>query len=241
MDRRTFLAALGAMALKAWRWKTPETEAFFLAAPTLTGSYPYELPALPYPYEALEPAIDTQTMKVHHQGHHAAYVNTLNKALADLPTFQSYPLEELLANLEKVPQTHRTTIRNHGGGHWNHSFFWPMLTPKPQEPSLALQKRISAEFGSWAAFRGQFLDAAARLFGSGWVWLVKTPSGKLQITSTPNQDNPLMPYAEVRGTPVLGIDVWEHAYYLKYQNRRIEYLSAIWNLLNWERVETLLG
>jgi Fe-Mn family superoxide dismutase len=180
-------------------------------------------------------------MKVHHQGHHAAYVNTLNKTLGDLPSFQSVPLEELLQQVEKVPQLQRTLIRNHGGGHWNHSFWWPLLTPKPQEPSASLQKRIAADFGSWAAFRGQLLDAGARHFGSGWVWLVKTSSGKLQITTTANQDNPLMPYAEVRGVPVLGIDVWEHAYYLKYQNRRTEYLAAVWNILNWERVETLLG
>lgn len=240
MNRRTFLGALGALALSRLGWSRPATP-FYLPEGPLVGGYPYELPPLPYPYEALEPHLDTQTMKVHHQGHHAAYVSTLNKALADLPAFQPMPLEELLANLEKIPAAQRTTVRNHGGGHWNHSFFWPLLTPKPQEPSLELQKRLASEFGSLANFRGQLLDTALRLFGSGWTWLVKLPSGRLQIVTTPNQDNPLMPYAEVRGTPVLGLDVWEHAYYLKHQNRRIEYLSALWNVIHWQRVEALLG
>ncbi|MCX7606174.1 MAG: superoxide dismutase [Bacteroidia bacterium] len=238
MDRRTFLTSLGALALGGWRWNRPTS---FYPEILLGQTYPYELPSLPYPYESLEPAIDTQTMKVHHQGHHASYVSNLNKALAELPSLQQVPLEELLARIDKLPASHRTAIRNQGGGHWNHSFFWPLLSPKTQEPSLALQKRLSSEFGSWNAFRGQFLDTAARLFGSGWTWLIKTPAGKLQIITTPNQDNPLMPYAEVQGTPVLGVDVWEHAYYLKYQNRRTEYLSALWSLLNWEKIESLIG
>ncbi|MCS7189165.1 MAG: superoxide dismutase [Bacteroidia bacterium] len=239
MNRRTFLASVVALLLGGWRWRSSPLSLDIYIVPG--GGYPYELPPLPYPYEALEPYIDAQTMRVHHQGHHATYVSNLNKALAELPAFQSLALEELLTQLDKLPSSHRTTVRNHGGGHWNHTFFWPLLTPKPQSPSSALQKQISAAFGSWDAFRGQLLDAAARHFGSGWAWLVKTPSGQLQITTTPNQDNPLMPYAEVRGKPILGIDVWEHAYYLKYQNKRTEYLSAIWNIINWEKVEALLG
>ncbi len=240
MNRREFLRWIGCLGLAGMglgrlrdSWQTPVAES--------DRTYPFELPNLPYPYEALEPHIDTQTMKVHHQGHHAAYVSHLNKALADLPEFQSYSLEALLANLSKIPEPQRTAVRNHGGGHWNHSFFWPLLTPKPQEPSPALQKQITNRFGSWSAFRGQFLDAGARLFGSGWVWLILTPKGELEITTTPNQDNPLMPVAPLQGKPILGIDVWEHAYYLKYQNRRVEYLSAIWNIISWSQVEANLG
>ncbi len=241
MRRREFLEWLGFMGLASvglarggrLNWREP----------LIGGSlrYPFELPSLPYPLEALEPHIDAQTMKVHHQGHHAVYVNNLNKALAELPDFQSYSLEALLANLNKIPESQRTAVRNHGGGHWNHSFFWPLLTPKSQEPSSALQKQISDRFGSWVAFRGAFLDAGARLFGSGWVWLIKTAQGQLEITTTPNQDNPLMPVAPLMGKPILGIDVWEHAYYLKYQNRRPEYLAAVWNVINWSQVEMLLG
>lgn len=240
MTRRDFLWAAGGMLLSSLGWARRK-EGYRWSAPSLTGSYPYRLPDLPYPYEALEAAIDAQTMRVHHQGHHAGYVNTLNKALESLPALQTLPLEELLASLEKIPMPQRTQVRNHGGGHWNHTFWWPILSPKPQEPSLALQKRIAAEFESWSAFRSQFLDAAAKHFGSGWAWLVLLPNGRLQITTTPNQDNPLMPYAEVRGKPVLGIDVWEHAYYLRYQNRRAEYLDAVWRHINWGQVEALLG
>jgi len=241
MNRREFLQWLGMLGLarlglaRQWKpaWLPPTIESH--------QTYPFELPNLPYPYEALEPYIDTQTMKVHHQGHHATYVNNLNKALSELPEFQKYSMEALLANLHKIPEPQRTAVRNHGGGHWNHSFFWPLLTSKRQEPSMALQKQIAHRFGSWETFRGQLLDAGARLFGSGWVWLILTPQGQLEITTTPNQDNPLMPVAPLQGKPILGIDVWEHAYYLKYQNRRTEYLSAIWNIINWAQVEANLG
>lgn len=232
--------SIGALALSRLGWAR-QRQGYLWTDTPLTSGYPYELPDLPYSYDALEPAIDAQTMKVHHQGHHATYVNTLNKALEDLPTFQSLPLETLLASLEKVPAAQRTTIRNHGGGHWNHTFWWKILSPQKQEPSPSLLRRISSEFESWNRFRGQLLDAAAKHFGSGWAWLILTPTGRLRIITTPNQDNPLMPYAEAQGKPVLGIDVWEHAYYLKYQNRRVEYLSAVWEHINWAQVETLLG
>ncbi|MCX8111978.1 MAG: superoxide dismutase [Bacteroidia bacterium] len=238
MNRRTFLLSVGALALSRLGWAR---QGYRWESDSLTGTYPYKLPDLPYSYNALEPAIDAQTMNVHHQGHHATYVNTLNKALESLTAFQTVPLEELLSSLEKVPSAQRMTVRNHGGGHWNHTFWWQILTPKKQEPSMSLQKRIASEFESWGAFRGQFLDVAAKHFGSGWAWLVLTPTGKLRILSTPNQDNPLMPYAEIQGKPVLGIDVWEHAYYLRYQNRRLEYLTAVWEHLNWAQVEALLG
>ncbi|MDW8416518.1 MAG: superoxide dismutase [Bacteroidia bacterium] len=241
MDRRSFLMTFAALALGGVSWARRRTKPYVWMEASLTGSYPYTLPDLPYPYEAIEPAIDTQTMKVHHQGHHATYVNNLNKALEELPSFQTQPLEDLLSNLEKVPMPQRTAIRNNGGGHWNHTFWWKLLAPKPQEPSVSLQKRIALEFESWTSFRAQLLEAAVKHFGSGWAWVVLTPAGKLRIVTTPNQDNPLMPYSDVRGKPILGIDVWEHAYYLKYQNRRSEYLANLWQRLNWEYVETLLG
>ncbi|MDW8014744.1 MAG: superoxide dismutase [Bacteroidia bacterium] len=240
MDRRTFLATLGALALNGISWARRQRK-YEWTDSSLVGGYPYKLPDLPYPYEALEPSIDSQTMKVHHQGHHQTYVNTLNKALSELPAFQELSLEELLSGLDKIPTSHRTLVRNHGGGHWNHTFWWQILSPNRREPSPALQKRLASTFGSWDNFRSQFLEAAMKLFGSGWTWLVLTPEGRLKIVLTPNQDNPLMPFAEERGKPLLGIDVWEHAYYLKYQNRRAEYLSAVWSLINWERVEALLG
>ncbi|MCS7162886.1 MAG: superoxide dismutase [Bacteroidia bacterium] len=204
-------------------------------------TYPFRLPPLPYPYEALEPHIDARTMQIHHQGHHQTYVQNLNKALEELPQFQSWELERLLSHLSDVPSSHRTTIQNNGGGHWNHSFFWRILSPTPSEPSKALQARLEKVFGSWAAFRAKFLDTAAQLFGSGWVWLVQTPRGDLSIVPTANQDNPLMPHITPQGKPILGIDVWEHAYYLKYQNRRTEYLAAVWQVINWAQVEALLG
>lgn len=231
---------LTSLALSGISWAR-RSASFTWQEPSMTGGYPYTLPELPYPYEALEPVIDTQTMKVHHQGHHGTYVSNLNKALEEVPAFQTQTLEELLTNLDKVPQPQRTTIRNNGGGHWNHTLWWKLLAPKPQDPSPSLQKRIASEFESWNNFRSQLLEAAAKHFGSGWAWLILTPTGKLRISTTPNQDNPLMPYAEVRGKPVLGIDVWEHAYYLKYQNRRVEYLANIWQRINWEYVEALLG
>lgn len=241
MDRRSFLRAAGLLVLSSWSWaRLVRTRWRALGIEPLVGTYPYELPPLPYAYEALEPAIDAQTMRIHHQAHHGGYVKKLNEALAELPSFQSYPLEELLANLPKIPEAQRMTIRNNGGGHWNHSFFWRILTPKLQEPSSDLQKQLAAAFGSWVNFRASFLDAAAKVFGSGWAWLIKTDKG-LEITVTPNQDNPLMPTAPRQGKPILGIDVWEHAYYLRYQNRRTEYLAAVWNLFNWQEVEALLG
>ncbi|MEN2992305.1 MAG: superoxide dismutase [Bacteroidia bacterium] len=236
MNRRQFLSVLGALTLMGLRrrplsWSlTPEAE-----------TYPFRLPTLPYPYEALEPYIDARTMQIHHQGHHHAYVQNLNKALEELPHLQGWQLDLLLSRLPEIPPSHRATIQNNGGGHWNHSFFWQILSPMPSEPSAALRTRLEKVFGSWAAFRAKFLDTAAQLFGSGWVWLVQTQRGDLQIVPTANQDNPLMPHIIPSGKPILGIDVWEHAYYLKYQNRRTEYLAAVWQIIDWARVEALLG
>lgn len=191
----------------------------------------FTLPALPYAHDALEPHIDALTMQIHHGKHHQAYVDNLNKAIAGTPN-ENKSLEELV----KAAGSISPAVRNNGGGHWNHSFFWELLAPKAGgQPSGALADAINDVFGSFDSFKEKFNTAGATRFGSGWAWLIIN-NGTLQITSTPNQDNPLMDVAEVKGTPILGIDVWEHAYYLKYQNRRPEYLTNIWNVINWNKV-----
>ncbi|MBN1302355.1 MAG: superoxide dismutase [Melioribacteraceae bacterium] len=190
----------------------------------------FELPALPYAFDALEPHIDARTMEIHHGKHHNGYVNNLNAAIEGTD-LAGKSLEELLANASS-----NTAVRNNGGGHWNHSLFWEIMSPNGGgEPNGDLADAINSAFGSFESFKDQFSKAAATRFGSGWAWLVVT-DGKLVITSTPNQDNPLMDVAEVKGTPILGLDVWEHAYYLNYQNKRPDYISAWWNVVNWEEV-----
>ncbi|OQP50689.1 superoxide dismutase [Niastella yeongjuensis] len=191
----------------------------------------FTLPALPYAHDALEPHIDALTMQIHHGKHHQAYVDNLNKAIAGTP-HENKSLEELV----KAAGTISPAVRNNGGGHWNHSFFWELLAPNAGgAPTGALADAINDVFGSFDSFKEKFNTAGATRFGSGWAWLIIN-NGTLQITSTPNQDNPLMDVAEVKGTPLLGVDVWEHAYYLKYQNRRPEYMGAIWNVINWNKV-----
>ena len=191
----------------------------------------FTLAPLPYAYEALEPHIDTQTMQIHHDKHHQAYVDNLNKAIAGTDN-ENKSLEELV----KVAGTISPAVRNNGGGHWNHTFFWESLSPASgAAPSGKLADAISAAFGSFDAFKEKFAAAGMTRFGSGWAWLL-VKDGKLDISSTPNQDNPLMDVAEVKGKPVLGVDVWEHAYYLKYQNKRADYLAAFWNVVNWAKV-----
>jgi superoxide dismutase, Fe-Mn family len=191
----------------------------------------HSLPALPYAAQALEPHIDAQTMQIHHDKHHQAYVDNLNKAIAGTPA-ENESLEELMAHISTFP----IAVRNNGGGHYNHSLFWSILGPgKGGNPSGELAKEIDAAFGSFDALKEKINTAGAGRFGSGWAWLI-VKDGKLEVCSTPNQDNPLMDVAEVKGAPILGIDVWEHAYYLKYQNRRPEYLGAIWNVINWDAV-----
>jgi Fe-Mn family superoxide dismutase len=191
----------------------------------------FTLPALPYAPAALEPNIDALTMQIHHDKHHQAYVDNLNKAVAGTPN-ENKSLEDLVKAAGSLPPA----IRNNGGGHWNHSFFWEILGPNAGgKPSGKLAESIDADFGSFDAFKEKFTQAAVGRFGSGWAWLVEQ-DGKLVVSSTPNQDNPLMDVAEVKGTPILGVDVWEHAYYLKYQNRRAEYLGAFWNVINWKEV-----
>ena len=199
------------------------------------------LPPLPYPFDALEPHIDAATMEIHHGKHHAAYIKNLNAALASAPELANLTVEQLLATLPSVAdETLRTTVRNNGGGHWNHDFFWKTLTPASQSgsPSAELTAAINAAFGSMDEFKKSFGEAATKRFGSGWAWFV-SQNGKLKITSTANQDNPIMKGIVADGelgTPLLGLDVWEHAYYLNYQNRRPDYITAWWNIVNWSEV-----
>jgi superoxide dismutase, Fe-Mn family len=199
---------------------------------------PYTLPPLPYNHDALEPHIDARTMEIHHDKHHAAYVNNLNTALKGQPELDAGPVEDLLKRLGSLPDSIRTAVRNNGGGHFNHTLFWSVMKPNGGgEPKGALAEAIERDLGGFAKFKAAFAQAAATRFGSGWAWLI-VRGGKLAVTSTPNQDNPLMNVVETgqKGTPLLGLDVWEHAYYLKYQNRRPEYIAAWWNTVNWEEV-----
>jgi Fe-Mn family superoxide dismutase len=192
----------------------------------------HELPALPYAHDALEPFIDTMTMQIHHGKHHATYVTNLNAALEQYPDLQKQSIDDLIRNIASVPEAIRTAVRNNGGGHANHAMFWQIMAPKAGgDPSGPLADAIKASFGSVEAFKGEFKKAALGRFGSGWAWLVNT-GGKLTIESTPNQDSPVMEGKQV----VMGVDVWEHAYYLKYQNRRADYVDAWWSVVNWSEV-----
>jgi Fe-Mn family superoxide dismutase len=193
----------------------------------------HELPPLPYPYEALEPTIDTQTMQIHHDKHHQAYITNLNNAIAGNAALEALSAEDLIKNLDQVPEDKRTAVRNNGGGHVNHTMFWEIMGPGGGAPSGDLAAAIDRDLGGLDALKDAVNKAGAGRFGSGWAWVVSDASGKLSVTSTPNQDNPLM---DGSGTPILGVDVWEHAYYLKYQNRRPDYLAAWWNVVNWSTV-----
>jgi superoxide dismutase, Fe-Mn family len=199
---------------------------------TMTQSAKHELPALPYAHDAMEPHIDKQTMEIHHGKHHQAYVNNLNNAIAGTE-MENMTLEDIFKGMSRYP----AAVRNNGGGHWNHNFFWQIMAPNAGgKPSGDLLTAIEKRFESFDNFKDEFSRAGATRFGSGWAWLIVDANGELQVTSTPNQDNPLMDVADVHGTPILGVDVWEHAYYLKYQNRRPEYLSNFWSVVNWDEV-----
>jgi Fe-Mn family superoxide dismutase len=234
ISRRSVLASGGLGLLTA-------TGVFFPRRAIATSAaleQEFTLPPLPYGFDALEPHIDTQTMQIHHDKHHQAYVTNLNKALQSAPEYQGKPIEEICAHLANVPESIRTAVRNNGGGHYNHTFFWESMKPNGGgEPKTALAEALSRDLGGFAAFKEAFTKAATTRFGSGWAWLVQDRNGKLVVTSTPNQDNPLM---DGSGAPLLGLDVWEHAYYLKYQNRRPEYIAAWWNTVNWDAVERRL-
>lgn len=209
----------------------------------------FKLPDLGYSYDALEPFVDSMTMSIHHSKHHQAYVNNINSALNSFPELSSLGIADINAMVGKpdaIPQEIATAVRNNGGGHWNHTFFWEMMCNPSSTgggPQGALKEAIETSFGSVDAMKEKFNGAAAGRFGSGWAWLVKTKDGTLEITSTPNQDNPLMDSSivDVTGTPILGLDVWEHAYYLKYQNRRPEYIQAWWNVVNWDKASEHFG
>lgn len=192
----------------------------------------YTLPDLPYDYNALAPAIDEKIMRLHHEKHHATYVKNVNDALSDNDELLSLPIEELIQNLDRVPENVRTKVRNNAGGHANHSLFWMIMTPtQGSKPSTELEEKISSTFSDMTTFKTKFSEAATSVFGSGWAWL-SVSNGELKIETTPNQDNPLM----TGNTPLLGLDVWEHAYYLQYENRRPEYIEAWWNVVNWDEV-----
>jgi len=210
--------------------------AYGAAAPKASMKYPFQLPDLPYDYNALEPAIFRQTMEIHHTKHHAGYTKNFNAALEKESQLQDKSLLELLANLDALPETVKTAIRNNGGGYFNHALFWDMMKPNGGgKPEGKLAQAINRDFGSFDAFKEQFSKAAKTLFGSGWAWLAADASGKLEIMPTPNQDTPLAGGKK----PVLGLDVWEHAYYLQYQNRRGEYVDNFWSVVNWKTCETL--
>ena len=235
MDRRTALKNLGGAASALLLAQSLHAEGMGQAAaatppPAPTG--PFTLPPLPYAYDALEPSFDAETMHLHHDKHHQAYVNNLNAAVAGHPELAGKTVWELVANLEAVPESIRTAVRNNGGGHANHSFWWPTLGKGGAAPTGELAKAINTKFGTLSAFQEQLTTAAMKVFGSGWAWLVKLPDGTLAIESTPNQDCTIA--SDHR--PVIGVDVWEHAYYLKYQNRRAEYVKAFFQVLNWDYV-----
>ncbi|TWF44132.1 Fe-Mn family superoxide dismutase [Chitinophaga polysaccharea] len=235
MDKREFLklTSLAGAAILSRPLSSLATSSVSGQPALADPKAPFVLPALPYGYDALEPSIDKMTMEIHHDKHHGAYVKNLNEAVKG-SAFEALTLEQIL---NKVTDADKA-IRNNGGGHYNHSLFWTLLSPQKQTPSDKLKAAISKEFGTWEAFQTKFNDAAKTVFGSGWAWLVVTPEKKLVITNTPNQDNPLMHnIVKVKGTPILGLDVWEHAYYLKYHNVRPDYINAFWNVVNWSEVE----
>ncbi|TWU45703.1 Superoxide dismutase [Mn] [Novipirellula aureliae] len=234
--RRGFLATSSAIAASASFGLSTEKTA--VGQEALGTSAPFSLPPLPYAYDALNPVIDTETMTIHHTKHHQGYVNKLNAAVESDPTLSKMTLDQLLSNLDQLPESARTSVRNNGGGHANHSLFWTIMKPSADEskPSGALAEAIDSAFGSFDNFKTAFSTAGATQFGSGWAWLAKDGEG-LKVLSTPNQDSPL----SMGMTPLLGLDVWEHAYYLKYQNRRTEYIEAFWKLVNWDQVAAYMN
>ena len=231
--KKSALLSIGALVgCKVIPSDTPTAAA--TANPPIIGGF--TLPTLPYSFDGLEPHIDKMTMEIHHGKHHKAYVDNLNKALVELKSTADN-LEEICKNIS----SYNTAVRNNAGGHYNHSLFWNLMSPKGGgEPAGKILEVINSNFTSFEEFKKKLNEAGTKRFGSGWAWLVKKSDGTFEITSTPNQDNPLMDVADVKGTPIMGIDVWEHAYYLKYQNKRADYLTAWWNVVNWEEVNSRL-
>lgn len=230
-SKRRFLGFLGAVPVGLAALKfTGVAPAIAAEAPKVSG--PFTLPKLPYAFDALSSAIDAKTMEIHHGKHHQAYVDKLNAEVEKDARLKGKSLDDILKNISKYSEG----TRNNAGGHWNHSLFWETMSPTVSEPSPELMKAVSDSFGTLEDMKKQFEEAGAKQFGSGWVWLIINKDGKLEIVSTPNQDTPLMDDAKVKGTPILGNDVWEHAYYLRYQNKRADYLKAWWNVVNWGAV-----
>ena len=241
--RQGTLAVAGTMSMISLNWHSSE------AAPLLADEsfYPaddgaFKLAPLPYAFDALEPYIDAKTMEIHYTKHHQGYVDKLNAAIEKAPELKGKTLETLLSGIDKLPDGSKASIRNMGGGHWNHTFFWQVLGPKTDAlPTGKLKDAMVAKWETMDKFKEEFSKAGMGVFGSGWVWLLTDNSGKLSITTTPNQDNTLMDISKENGKPIFGIDVWEHAYYLKHQNKRVDYLAAIWNVVNWNKVSDLYG
>lgn len=233
LPRRDFVRGLAGAALSASVVAGPVSSLLAADAAPAPPTGPFKLPPLPYAYDALEPSIDKLTMQIHHDKHHQAYINNLNTAIKDYPALGSMSIDDLVKNLNEVPEKIRTAVRNNGGGHANHTLFWEVMGPKAGgEPKGKLADAINSAFGSFARFKEEFTKAASTRFGSGWAWLNTDKDGKLSIESLPNQDSPL----SSGKTPILGLDVWEHAYYLKYQNKRPDYIAAWWNVVNWDAV-----
>ena len=229
---RSIMILLVVIALTAWQLPITEIANKQKGDIAMTHNEKHVLPDLPYAHDALEPYIDKQTMEIHHGKHHQAYVNNLNNAIEGTE-LAHMSLEEIFRNMSQ----HTTAVRNNGGGHWNHDLFWKIMSPDGGgKPSGALLSAIETHFSSFEDFQEEFNRAGATRFGSGWAWLIVNNQGELQVTSTPNQDNPLMDVADVQGQPILGVDVWEHAYYLQYQNRRPDYLNNFWEVINWDEV-----
>lgn len=236
------LAAAGTISLWSLASKASVITNTIAEEPVRPAEGPFKLPTLPYAYNALEPYIDAQTMEIHYTKHHQAYVDKLNAAIEKAPELNGKSLDELISMIDRLPDTVKMQIRNQGGGDWNHTFFWQVLAPKSDVmPSGRLKEALESQWKTMDAFKEEFSKAGVGVFGSGWVWLITDSNKKLSIVTTPNQDNTLMDIAKDKGKPILGIDVWEHAYYLKHQNRRPEYLTDIWNVVNWKKVMELYG
>ncbi len=241
--RKGALAAAGTMSMISLNWHLSSATPLFADEsfqPADDGAF--RLAPLPYAYDALEPFIDARTMEIHYTKHHQGYVDKLNAAIEKAPELKGRSLEALLTGIEKLPDGSRSAIRNMGGGHWNHTFFWQVIGPKSDDlPTGKLKDAMVAKWETMDKFKEEFSKAGMGVFGSGWVWLIAGSDGKLAIVTTPNQDNTLMDIVKEKGKPIFGIDVWEHAYYLKYQNKRADYLAGIWNVVNWKKVSELYG
>jgi len=239
--RNSALAAAGSLSILSIDWEKASAKGY--SHPSFTPDEgTFKLPPLPYTFDALEPYIDAKTMEIHYTKHHQAYVDKLNAAVEKSPELKGKSLDQLMSMIDRLPDAVKMQVRNQGGGDWNHTFFWQILAPKSdQMPDGKLKDAMVAQWKTVDAFEAEFNKAAMGVFGSGWTWLITDRNGKLSIVTTPNQDNTMMDISKDKGKPILGIDVWEHAYYLKHQNKRADYLTDIWNVVNWKKVTELYG